>query len=190
MTDSLFCQLFTPHYLQSPRGGEFLLSPGPSYENISGAEARQPNIQLCMEKLVPLGIQVYPVKEDVPLPMADDSFDIVINRHESCDLHEIGRILKPGGMFITQQVGGENGIAPEKRNNIEIPLHQAFSAETELPEFHDCGFSVNYSNERFPRLKFRSDCFRTISLKGIPVYSRRFLRYAAGTELTASFLLV
>lgn len=135
-------------------GGEFLLSLDHPYENTSVTEAWQPNIQLCMEKLVPLGIQVYPVQEDASLPIADDSFDIVINRHESYDLHEVRRILRPGGMFITQQVGGENCIALEKRINLEIPLHQAFSVETELPKFHDCGFSVNYSNEYFPQLKF------------------------------------
>lgn len=137
-------------------GGEFLLSLGHPYENIAVTEAWRPNIQLCMEKLAPLGIQVYPVQEDDPhpLPIADDSFDIVINRHESYDLHEVGRILKPGGMFITQQVGGENCTALENRINLEIPVHQSFSIETELPQFHDCGFSVHYSNECYPQLKF------------------------------------
>ena len=135
-------------------GGEFLLSLGHSYENTSVTEAWRPNIQLCMEKLAPLGIQVFPITNDTPLPFADDRFNIVINRHECYDVHEIKRVLKPGGMFITQQVGAENCIALEKRINLEDLLHQAFSLETELDQFQNCGFSIKYSNEFFPQLKF------------------------------------
>ena len=135
-------------------GGEFLLSLGHPHENTSVTEAWPPNIQLCMEKLAPLGIQVYPVQDGAPLPIADNSFDIVINRHESYDPHEIRRVLKPGGMFITQQIGRQNCLSLIKRINLEESIHQNFSLETELPKFQDCGFLVRYSNECFPEVKF------------------------------------
>lgn len=135
-------------------GGEFLLSLGHPHKNTSVTEAWQPNIQLCLEKLAPLGIRVYPTQDESPLPIPDDSFDIVINRHESYDLCEVRRILKAGGMFITQQVGGQNCINLEKQINLELLTHQDFSIKTELPKFHDCGFSVKYSDECFPQLKF------------------------------------
>ena len=135
-------------------GGEFLLSLAHPHKNTSVTEAWQPNIQLCFEKLVPLGIQVYPVQDEFPLPIAGDSFDIVINRHESYDLHEVKRVLKSGGMFITQQVGGQNCIGLEHRINLEPLIHQPFSLDTEIPKLNDCGFSVKYSNEHFPELKF------------------------------------
>ena len=38
----------------------------------------------------------------------DNEFDIVINRHESYNEKELFRILKPNGLFITQQVGAYN----------------------------------------------------------------------------------
>lgn len=135
-------------------GGEFLLSLDHPHENTAVTEAWQPNVQLCLEKLTPLCIQVSPVKDDATLPIADNSFDIVINRHESYDLREVSRVLKPDGMFITQQVGGENCITLKNCINLKFSPHQSFSLKTELPKFEDCNFSVKYSNECFPELKF------------------------------------
>ncbi len=48
------------------------------------------------------------VYEDDQLPYEANFFDIVINRHESYDLSELKRVLKPNGLIITQQVGGGN----------------------------------------------------------------------------------
>ncbi|HET7326740.1 MAG TPA: hypothetical protein VFJ14_05570 [Nocardioidaceae bacterium] len=39
------------------------------------------------------------------LPFADASFDVVLNRHECFDPQDVRRILRPDGMFVTQQVG-------------------------------------------------------------------------------------
>lgn len=116
-------------------GGEFLLSLNHPYENTSVTEAWAPNIQLCRERLAPLGIQVYPVQEDAPLP-------------------EVKRVLKLGGLFITQQVGSENCASLEKRINLEEYARPAFSLQTELPVFQECGFAVKYAAESFPELKF------------------------------------
>lgn len=135
-------------------GGEFLLSLNHPHKNTAVTETWQPNIQLCLKNLSPLGIRVYPVKEDTSLPIAMNSFDIVINRHASYNLHEVRRILKPGGIFITQQVGGENCFELQKRINLEKPTSQNFSMKTQLPEFQACGFEIKYANEYFPLLKF------------------------------------
>lgn len=135
-------------------GGEFLLRLDHPHENTVVTEAWPPNIQLCLDKFVPRGIQVYPVQEEAPLPIPDDSFDIVLNRHESYDLHEVRRVLKPGGMFITQQVGSEDCNVLKERINLNMPHHQPFSLKLELPRFHNSNFLVKYSNECWPVLKF------------------------------------
>ncbi len=135
-------------------GGEFLLSLNHPCEKTSVTETWQPNIQLCMETLVPLGVQVYPVREDGQLPIAAENFEIVINRHAFYNLQEVRRVLKPGGLFITQQVGSKNCISLEARINDKPPLHPPFSLETELPKFRECGFSVQYAAECFPILRF------------------------------------
>ena len=88
-------------------GGEFLLTLNHPYKNTSVTESWGPNVKLCKEKLEPLGVEVKEVFNDNELPFEDDTFDIIINRHESFDIKEIKRILKVDGIFITQQVGGE-----------------------------------------------------------------------------------
>lgn len=91
-------------------GGEFLLTLNHPYEKTSVTEGYLPNYELCLKRLKPKGIQVEFVEEDDVLNYDDASFDLVINKHESFDLKEVYRVLKNGGYFITQQVGGMNNV--------------------------------------------------------------------------------
>lgn len=86
-------------------GGEFLLSLGHPYSRTSATEAYPPNAELC---LAPLGIDFREAPGNQTLPFADSCFDMVINRHGNYDAGEVNRILKMGGIFITQQVGEDN----------------------------------------------------------------------------------
>jgi SAM-dependent methyltransferase len=42
------------------------------------------------------------------LPVDDASVDVVLNRHANVDVAETLRVLRPGGLFLTQQVGLNN----------------------------------------------------------------------------------
>lgn len=42
------------------------------------------------------------------LQVADESFDVVLNRHSVVQVGEVMRVLKPGGYFIHQNVGQRN----------------------------------------------------------------------------------
>ena len=79
--------------------GELLLTLGHPYELTSVTEGWEPNLALCQKKLAPLGITVkyYDSEKGMPLPFPDDSFDLVIDRHESYDLSEVRRVLKKNG---------------------------------------------------------------------------------------------
>lgn len=92
-------------------GGEFLLSLKHPYNQTSVTEGYIPNYELCLKTLDPLGITVKHIENDL-IDYPDNYFEVVINRHESFDLNEVKRVLKTGGIFITQQVG--------KKNNIDI----------------------------------------------------------------------
>ena len=137
-------------------GGEFLLTLNHPYRNVSVTEMWEPNVKLCKEKLEPLGIEVKQVFDDKELPFENDTFDIIINRHESFNVEEVKRILKPDGIFITQQVGGKNNETLSKA------LLKDFSSsfpentlDTRLKEVRKNGFETFYAQEFFPFLRFK-----------------------------------
>lgn len=124
-------------------GGEFLLSLDHPNVNLSAIEAYAPNVQLCKERLIPLGIN-FKEADSSCLPFNDDYFDMVINRHGSIDSKEIARVLKPGGLFISEQVGANND-----RELIDLLLPQGsdirFSKqylENTKADFLKSGFSI------------------------------------------------
>lgn len=89
-------------------GGEFLLSLRHPYSNTSATEAYPPNVRLCEKTLCPLGVDFHRADASEDLPFEDEAFDIVINRHGSFCVSELHRVVKRGGIFITEQVGAEN----------------------------------------------------------------------------------
>ena len=136
-------------------GGEFLLSLNHPYENTAATEGYSPNVELCRHVLPPLGIDFRPGDGTKELPFENGSFDMVINRHGDFNAAEILRILKSGGLFITQQVGAEN----------DRELVELLCGETELPfpeqylditsrKFRDAGFEILDAQECFRPIKF------------------------------------
>jgi len=92
-------------------GGEKLLSFADALpSNTIATEGYPPNLIRARENLKPHGIEVVPYDcgMDDHLPFADDSFALVINRHEAYDAVEVARVLRPGGAFLTQQVDGRD----------------------------------------------------------------------------------
>jgi SAM-dependent methyltransferase len=69
-------------------------------------EAYAPNVPVAKKRLEPLGVRVTAIDDDDSLPFDDAGFDLVLNKHESFSPAEVRRILRPGGTFLTQQVGG------------------------------------------------------------------------------------
>jgi SAM-dependent methyltransferase len=89
-------------------GGEFLLSLKHPFHKTAATEGYQPNVELCKEILMPLGIDFKTCDNPADIPFQDGSFDLIINRHGDFNAKEIYRLLKKGGVFITEQVGGDN----------------------------------------------------------------------------------
>lgn len=136
-------------------GGEFLLSLNHPYGNTAATEGYPPNVELCRQTLLPLGIDFRQGDGRGRLPFDDCSFDMVINRHGDFSSSDIFRLLKPGGLFITQQVGAEN----------DRELVELLCGETELPfpeqyldiatrKFREAGFEILEAGECYRPIRF------------------------------------
>lgn len=136
-------------------GGEFLLSLEHPYQLTSATEGYPPNVELCRKKLGSLGIDFHEMSDYSKMPFANSSFDVVINRHGSYDAKEIYRILKPDGLFITQQVGEDND-----RELVEMLLpdcEKSFSGhnlKSQVELFEKAGFTILEQNEAFRPIFF------------------------------------
>lgn len=134
-------------------GGEFLLSLQHPPKNTAATENYPPNVQLCTKTLLPLGVDFRPADGNGALPYADESFHMVINRHGDFNPAEIYRVLKPGGVFVMQQVGAENerNLVQLLCGDVPLPFPDQY-AQKAAEAFENAGFSV---------LR-REECFRPI----------------------------
>ncbi len=136
-------------------GGEFLLSLRHPYENTGATEAYPPNVELCREALLPLGIDFRAGDGKDALPFDDAAFDMIINRHGDFNAEEIHRALKDGGIFITEQVGAENDreLVELLLGKTELPFPEQYLA-TVRKRFSDTGFDILDARECFRPIKF------------------------------------
>jgi SAM-dependent methyltransferase len=89
-------------------GGEMLASIGPLPPTTVATEPWRPNLPVAANRLRGLGARV--VAADGPdLPFRSGRFDLVICRHPTVTpWPAIARVLRPGGTFLSQQIGGDN----------------------------------------------------------------------------------
>ena len=136
-------------------GGEFLLSLHHPYANTAATENYPPNAQLCKERLLPLGLDFRVGDGKGELPFPDGSFDMVINRHGDFHVEEIYRVLKDGGLFITQQVGAENDreLVELLCGKTPMPFPEQYLSLT-CQKFQEAGFSILRGEEAFRPIRF------------------------------------
>lgn len=136
-------------------GGEFLLTLNHPHENTSATEGYPPNVALCKSVLLPLGIDFREAGDARHLPFDARSFDMVTNRHGGFDANELFRILKPGGLFVTQQVGAENDreLVDLLLPNTELPYPEQYLQKNKT-KFLNAGFEVLHAQEAFSKIRF------------------------------------
>ncbi|MDQ3700215.1 MAG: class I SAM-dependent methyltransferase [Chloroflexota bacterium] len=96
-------------------GGEQFLRLAPYFGSGVGADpdtgmldAARENAVAAVAAGLPEGrVTFEPMPEDA-LPFQDDSFDVVLLRHAPVLTNEVLRVLRPGGVFVTQGVGRRN----------------------------------------------------------------------------------
>jgi len=132
-------------------GGELLASMQPLPPRTTATEGYLPNLPIARARLEPLGVQVMEHRNEDALPFPDDTFDLVINRHGGYRVAEVARVLKPGGWFITQQVGGKNSIRLNEMLQEQIYFEYAYwTLDYALNEFAGSQLEVVDQREAFP----------------------------------------
>lgn len=137
-------------------GAEFLLSLEHPHNKLSATEAYPPNVEFCKEILLPLGVDFKEADGSKKLPFEDESFDIVINRQGDFNAKEIYRVLKPNGIFITQQVGAENDreLVELLYNDVPpIPFPNQYLNIVQKA-FEEEGFTTLRAEEAFRSIRF------------------------------------
>lgn len=150
-------------------GGEFLLSLSHPYNLTAATEGWEPNYELCKRRLEPLGITVEKTDDNGEIPFDDNSFDVIINRHEYYNLDEVSRVLKKGGFFVTQQVGGMNDRElSSKLIKDYSSRYVEFNLENEVTRFELDGLIVMYRNQFYGKSVFYDTGAIVFYAKNIP----------------------
>jgi len=91
-------------------GGEMLASLPRFPPFMVAAEGYAPNVAVAVRRLRPRGAFVIAAQFDRPaLPFASDTFHLVTSRHPVVTWwEEIARVLRPGGTYLSQQVGPDS----------------------------------------------------------------------------------
>lgn len=150
-------------------GGEFFSMLTPFPPNTAATEAYPPNIPIAKNRLEPLGVKVYGIECDEELPFADQEFDLILNQHEAYSEREIKRILHDDGIFITQQVGGED--CNDLNNLLQAEINPEFlhwNLDYAVEKLEKEGFTVVEKGEAFPFLRFYDVGAIIYYLKAIP----------------------
>lgn len=109
--------------------GSKLLTLRPLPRHTVAYEEWAPTLPAALRTLRPAGVPVVRCLGSVDntdraepgrpvLPFCDSAFDVVANRHECFSPADLYRVLRPGGVFVTQQVGG--GDADELRDVLDV----------------------------------------------------------------------
>jgi SAM-dependent methyltransferase len=125
-------------------GGELLSTFAPFPGSAFATEAYLPNIEVAGQRLRALHVPVVGVEEEErKLPFCKDTFDLVLNRHESYWPSELYRILVPGGNFLTQQVGGRDHIQLNQvLQSVTPPEYAAWTCDEAAGELEEAGFEL------------------------------------------------
>ena len=143
-------------------GGELLSSLSPLPRRTYVTEGYPPNAAIAKERLRPFGVDVVRTYADDntaepqagALPFRDGSLDMVIDRHESFVAGEVCRVLKRGGIFLTQQVG--SGSYSELNEFLGAPKNEkTWDLRVARQQISEAGLSVAEGREAKLQSRFR-----------------------------------
>lgn len=145
-------------------GGEFLATVNRRPTVTVATEGYQPNWPVAAERLLPLGVALVAVGscpdnnrwegDGGLLPFCSAAFDLVVNRHEAYSPVEVERVLAPGGVFVTQQVGGRDEAEVLDWFDRAPPEGPEWDLELAARQLEESGLEVTGGGEAYPSRTF------------------------------------
>ncbi|MFF7215246.1 class I SAM-dependent methyltransferase [Streptomyces sp. NPDC008238] len=87
-------------------GGEVLATVPTAPPVVAATESWPPNLEIARRNLAPFGATVVEAGDSADLPFPEGRFDLVVSRHPVVTRwDEVHRVLRPGGTYLSQQVG-------------------------------------------------------------------------------------
>jgi SAM-dependent methyltransferase len=148
-------------------GGELFASLAPFPKHAVATESWEPNIQVARNKLEPMGVKVVGIKSEKVTPFKDREFDTVLNRHADFKPAEIFRILRPGGTFLTQQVGGHNLWDLAEEFDATLP-YKKMTFDYWQHEIQDAGLVIKQAKEWQGMMEFMDVGALAYFIKAVP----------------------
>ncbi len=178
---------------QDTGGGEVLSSLAPFPGHTWASENYLPNIPIAKARLEPLGVQLISDYTISSIPLPSSSLDLILNRHGGYCESELYRLLKPGGFFLTQQVGGCNNIYLNELIQDRVEFEYSYWTKNVIARLlSDAGFELITVKEDFPPAEFTDIgavifCLRIISwqIAGFSVDRYRQKLYAIHQDIHA-----
>lgn len=130
-------------------------------------EGYKPNVSVARKNLKKHNVKVIYANETKKLSFKNGEFDLVLNRHGGLNIKEIGRILSPGGIFLTQQVDSRDLIDLEKKFKAK-PKYKSNILSFIIKQLKDRGFTIIKKNEWKGKTIFKDVGAIVYLLKAIP----------------------
>jgi SAM-dependent methyltransferase len=122
---------------------------------LAATESWPPNVEIARRNLAPYGGVVAEVADDADLPFPPGSFGLVVSRHPVEVLwSEIARVLKPGGTYLSQQVGAGSNRELYDFMMGPQPVDSSRSPQTAAAEATSAGLDVVDLQEQALRVEF------------------------------------
>lgn len=147
-------------------------------------EEWEPTVPAAVATLRRLGVQIVrcvgsadntsdggPGRDDRPaLPFRGAAFDVVVNRHEAFSPRDVRRVLRPGEVFLTQQVGGDHGDRVRALLGLPPLTGPTWRLADGVRQVEAAGFTVERSGEA-ERVMWWTDVGAFVAyLRAVPWY--------------------
>ncbi|WP_261805537.1 class I SAM-dependent methyltransferase [Lapidilactobacillus luobeiensis] len=136
-------------------GGELMDSfRHPAHKTVV-TEGWAPNLKLLREKYATSAVTVISDQNEDLAKVPDQHFDIITNSHGALPVQETVNKLRPGGIFITQQVGATNNFALSRFLDPNYsPAYPDNTLIDACARMQAAGLRIEQQNSAFSKMSF------------------------------------